>query len=88
MAATDRSPAYGAYLRKHSIYEGITKMTGVYARTTQNMYVSFRRASKNSDPLSWIFPGLAARRFADKALDQTDVETIVHNESVNFLENL
>lgn len=52
------------------------------------MYVSFRRASKNSDPLSWIFPGLTARRFSDKAIDQTDIETIVHNESVNFLENL
>lgn len=88
IAATDRSKAYAAYIHKHSIYEGITKQTGVYARTTQNTYVSFRRASKNSDPLSWIFPGLTARRFADKALDQTDVETIVHNESVNFIESL
>lgn len=82
------NPAYKAYIHRHSIYEGITKVTGVYARTTQNMYMSFRRASKNSDPMSWIFPGLEARRFSDKAVDITDVETIVHNESVDFLNKL
>lgn len=88
IAATQTTPSYGAYTHKHSIYEGIIKTTGVYAKTNQNMYVSFRRASKNSDPLSWIFPGLKARNFCDKAVQQTDVDTIVNNEAVDFIESV
>lgn len=76
---------YAEYEHKASIYEGLVKKTGVYGKTTQNTYVSFRRVGKNSDPLSWISKGLKALRLADKAIENTDVTTIVENEVADFL---
>ena len=79
---------YGKYQHKNSIYEGLTKRTAVYAKTTQNTYGTFRRAGTNSDPLAWIHKGLSPRGFAQKAIDATDVEGIVENEVTNYLEEI
>ena len=79
---------YGKYQHKNSIYEGLTKRTAVYAKTTQNTYGTFRRAGANSDPLAWIHKGLSPRGFAQKAIDATDVEGIVENEVTNYLEEI
>lgn len=79
---------YGKYQHKNSIYEGLSKRTAQYAKTTQNTYGTFRRAGANSDPLSWIHKGFTAYNLAEKAIEKTDVETIVENEVVTYLETV
>ena len=85
---TPNNPRYDEYVHKSSIYEGLTKITGQYGKTTQNMYGTFRRAGANSDPLSWIHRGIKAYQLADEAVNMTDVETIVENEVTTYLEGV
>lgn len=85
---TPNNPYYAEYAHKTSIYAGMTKRTAQYAKTSQNTYGTFRRASENSDPLSWIHKGLEARNLCEKAIEMTDVDTIVENEVTTFLENV
>ena len=61
------SKAFGEYTHKSSIYQGIVRQKSEV--TGQNSYVSFRRVSENSDPLSWIHPGFTAKNLAEKALE-------------------
>lgn len=83
---TPQNPYYPEYVHKSSIYTGLTKFTGQYAKTTQNTYGTFRRAGANSDPMSWIHKGIEAYKLADEAVEKTDVDTIVENEVMEFLE--
>lgn len=76
------------YKHKTSIYDGITKKTAVYGKTTQNTYVSFRRVGENSDQMSWIHSGIKANNFMKKALADTDVDTVVNNNVDEILSNL
>lgn len=78
---------YDEYVHKNSIYEGMTKRRAQYEKVKQNTYGTFRRAGENSDPLSWIHKGIKAYRLADEAVQMTDIDTIVNNEVVNYLEN-
>lgn len=66
-----KSKKFSTYTHKHSIYEGAIRQKSNV--TGQNSYVSFRRVSENSDPMSWIHPGLEPRKFAEKALDRVNV---------------
>ena len=86
--ATANNPYYGEYTHKTSIYEGMTKRTAQYDKTSQNTYGTFRRAGGNSDPLSWIHKGLEARNFSKRSADAVsgDLDTIIGNEMVDFLE--
>lgn len=77
-----------AYQHKSSIYQGVSKRTGAYEKVTQNTYVSFRRVSENSDENSWMHKGLEAGNFLEKAINNTDVETIVENSIDKTLSNL
>lgn len=86
--ATPKNPYYAQYTHKSSIYEGLTKRTAQYGKTTQNTYGTFRRAGANSDPLSWIHKGISAYRLADEAVKITDVDTIVENEVTTFLDTI
>lgn len=80
---------FAEYQHKNSIFDGIVKMSGVYSgKNIQNKYGTFRRVGKNSDPDSWIHKGFDAKNFADKAIDGTDVDTIVENEVTKFLEQI
>jgi len=63
---------FEAYENKHSIYQGISKFQD--SVTGQNTYKSFRRVSLNSDPNSWIYPGLTAKNISDSALSKFDVD--------------
>lgn len=85
---TPQNPYYAQYTHKSSIYEGLTKRTAQYGKTTQNTYGTFRRAGANSDPLSWIHKGISAYRLADEAVKITDVDTIVENEVTTFLDTI
>lgn len=79
---------FAEYEHKSSIYEGLTKHSAAYNKVIQNKYGTFRRAGENSDPDSWIHKGLKALNLAEKAIDQTDVETIVENEVLQYLDNI
>lgn len=83
---TPNNPRYDEYVNKNSIYEGLTKVTGQYAKTAQNTYMTFRRAGANSAAMSWIYSGIKAYKLADEAVDMVDVETIVENEVISYLE--
>lgn len=45
------------YEHKSGIYEGMTKLSHDYEKTTQSKYMTFRVVSDNSDPHSWWHPG-------------------------------
>lgn len=79
---------YGEYQHKASIYEGLVKKSAAYNKVVQNTYGTFRRAGERSDPLSWIHKGLKARNLAEKAIEQTDVDTIVENQCTEFLDKI
>lgn len=79
---------YGEYRHKASIYEGLTKKSAAYGKTIQNIYKSFRRAGANSDPLSWIHKGIKARNLAPKAVERVNVEQIVENAVLQFLDDV
>lgn len=73
------------YKHKSSIYEGMVKKTAAYGKTTQNTYMSFRRASENSDPNSWIHRGIKAYDLLGSTISNVDVENIVENNIDNIL---
>ena len=79
---------YAEYVHKSSIYEGLMKKSAAYNKVVQNTYVSFRRAGEKSDPLSWIHKGIKAHNLAEKAIQQTDVDTIVQNQCMEFLDKM
>jgi hypothetical protein len=76
------------YTHKSSIYAGMVKKTGAYGKTTQNTYQTFRRVSGNSDPNSWIHKGIKAHNLMQKAVSNTDVNTIAENNVDKILKNL
>ena len=79
---------FDAYRHKNSIYEGLVKKTAQYSKTSQNTYGTFRRASANSDPLSWIHRGFKGYHLAEEAVRLTDVDTLVENEVTDYLETI
>lgn len=63
------------YQHKHSVYEGIRKQQDNV--TKQNRYMSFRRVSENSNPLSWIHPGHEKLDLFGKTLSNFDAPKII-----------
>jgi hypothetical protein len=53
---------------KSDLYSGMVKSQKTYKKATQNQYITFRRVSMNSDPGSWVHPGIDARHFFNKAI--------------------
>lgn len=76
---------YGAYTHKSNIFDNMIKVQNKYANATQNKYMTFRRVSDKSDPNSWIFRGLIARAFAEKAVNDTNIDSVVLNSADRFL---
>jgi len=76
------------YKHKHSIFEGLTKQTAAYGKTTQNTYVSFRRVGEKSDQNSWMHKGIKAHNLLPAARAATDVDTVVNNTVDEILANL
>ena len=78
---------YGAYQHKTNIFQGMIREEKAYEKATQGQYVTFRRISDLSDPMSWIHPGFVAKNFADKAIN-IDIDTIVDNTVENLINNI
>ena len=76
---------YGAYKHKSNIRDAMRREQKTYERATQSQYVTFRRVSSNSDPLSWIHKGLAARNFADQAVNSFSIDDSVAVSVDNFI---
>lgn len=70
-----RSQTFDEYTHKTSIYAGIQKVKD--SETGQNRYVSFRRVSDKSDPNAFVHPGIMAGKFAEKALNSTNIPYVV-----------
>jgi hypothetical protein len=79
---------FAEYQHKSSIYEGLIKKSAAYNKVVQNTYVSFRRASENSDDDAWIHRGLKALNLAEEAIRKTDVNGIVQNEVMQYLNSI
>ena len=74
------------YTHKSPKFEGLVRID---ISSTDNEkhggYFTFRRVSDKSDILSWIHPGFEARKFMDKALDMSQIETVADMAIDNFL---
>lgn len=84
----EKNKTFEEYKHKHSIYEGIQRAQKTYQSATQGQYVSFRRASNNSDPNSWIHKGFQARNFAERAMSATNIPTVVDRLVDTYLATL
>lgn len=81
-----KSKLYQEYQRKHSIYEGITRVKD--KQTNKGVYMSFRRVSNNSEDSAWIHPGIEERGLFQKALttiQSQDVLSSIVSRQVNQL---
>lgn len=66
----DANRAADAYIPKSSIYAGLIRTKD--KATGMSNYNTFRRASSNSDPKSWIHPGIPAFNLMDTAMSNVD----------------
>jgi hypothetical protein len=67
VSSIPESKTFLEYKHKASIFQGVMKNTDDV--TGQNTYFSFRRVSDNSDDNSWVYRGLVAYQFAEKAFN-------------------
>lgn len=79
---------YPEYTHQGPISEGITRNQKTYENATQSNYVTFRRVSEKSSPMSWIHKGVAAKNFAQQAIQETDVDNIVDRTIDAFLQKI
>jgi hypothetical protein len=80
-----KSKVFEEYQNKASIYANIKRKQDTQGRGT---YVTFRRVSNNSDENSWIHTGINARNFAEKALEEMNIEDTVFNLAEKYVEQL
>lgn len=69
-AIKEMSNKVDQYIPKSSIYAGLQRKQN--KETGQSGYNTFRRVSSNSDPNSWIHPGITAYKLMDEALNNID----------------
>lgn len=64
--------SWTGYVHKNNIYDGLTRIIKSYHNpdtgktTKQSYYLTFRRVSDKSDPLSWMHPGYSGVKIADE----------------------
>jgi hypothetical protein len=71
-----------AYEHKSFDFEGLRHST----KPGHGQYEMFRRVSDESDPNSWIHKGLQPHNFMEKALQETDINSIYDECVSEFLE--
>lgn len=71
---------FNEYVHKSSVYEGIVRSLKTFpSGVQQSTYNSFRTVSALSDPNAFIHAGIKQYALAQKAIDNTDTDTIVNN---------
>ena len=77
------------YIHKAPKFQGLVRINIASTdKEKRGGYFTFRRVSNNSDPNSWIHPGFEARKFMDKALDESQIDTVADMAIDNFLSQL
>lgn len=77
--------SFEQYQHKTPLLAGLQRSSGQYEKAmNQGQYTTFRRASSNSDPLSWIHRGIKQYNLAEKAIEQSDINTFVENTIDDF----
>lgn len=74
--------SWTGYQHKNKIYDGLTRIVKSYQNSTQSQYMTFRRVSDNSDPLSWWHPGFEGVNIATKLkpfAEKTFKDLLTHN---------
>lgn len=74
--------AADAYIPKSSIYAGLVRIQD--KETGQSNYNTFRRVGSNSDPKSWIHPGIPAYNLMDQAMTNVDQLDIAETALAKF----
>lgn len=82
---TSTGRVYLAYQRKTARYESLMRIPHTPER--RGGYYTFRRVSDLSDENSWIHPGFTPRNLLGKALQETDIESIVRRAKIEFYHN-
>lgn len=74
------------YTHKSPKFQGLVRID-ISSTNNENRggYFTFRRVSDNSDILSWIHPGFEAKKFMDKALEESQIERVADMAIDNFL---
>lgn len=57
--------SWNGYQHKSDIYAGLTRIIKSYNNSKQSQYMTFRRVSDKSDPLSWQHPGFIGTKIAE-----------------------
>lgn len=76
------------YTHKSPKYQGLVRIDISSGRENRGGYFTFRRVSNNSDPLSWIHSGFEAKKFMDKALEQSQISIVADMAIDKFLSQL
>lgn len=78
--AGDKS--WTGYQRKNKTYDGLTRIVKSYQKAKQSQYMTFRRVSDRSDPMSWWHPGYQGVKEAEKLMpfaERTFVDILTNN---------
>ena len=77
------------YIHKSPKFQGLVRVDiSSTDKEKRGGYFTFRRVSNNSDILSWIHPGFESKKFMDKALESSQIETVVDMAIDNFLSQI
>ena len=74
--------SWTGYQHKTNKYNGMVRIVKSYQKATQSQYMTFRRVSDRSDPLSWWHPGYAGVHAAEKIMpyaEKTFMEILTDN---------
>lgn len=75
------------YKHKAPIYEGMHRRDiSSTINEKRGGYFTFRRVSDNSDPESWIHPGIQAKGLMEKAVEQSQLDLVVDNAVQDWLD--
>src|ERR1035437_9339939 len=87
-ASIIESKVFEEYKHKTSIYVGIGKSEKTYGKGKGGSYMSFRRISDKSDPMSWIHRGFQAKALAEAALSVMDIGAEADRSADGFLKQM
>jgi len=87
-ALQTKKVSQSGYKHKNPIYEGL-KRTKTFSEERDGVYVTFRRVSDKSAPKAFIHPGFKSKNsnFAEKALNNPNIQTVLDNAVDEFVKN-
>lgn len=74
--------SWTGYQRKTNNYNGMVRIVKSYQKATQSQYMTFRRVSDTSDPMSWWHPGFSGVKIAESLMpfaEKTFIDVLTTN---------